>query len=180
MRLSADTLFCGAAFALQQCGFLLEDATVMMERHRWATAIINLIPPGARQFGPAFLQIRAVNTGSREAKVNGIMWKLGVMKPERFVVIPSLKYSSVCPIKREHGDEATYMFPVESFPGDSESVLTRLRGRRFPHLVARGLHAGVYLSTGHEFVRRPDKRVRDWMVLLANDPDGAAKLLELH
>lgn len=40
MHVSADTLFCGAAFALQQCGRHLEDATVLLEHGRHSGAAL--------------------------------------------------------------------------------------------------------------------------------------------
>ncbi len=139
-----------------------------------STAIYRLAAPGERfADAPEYLQIRAVNHGHRDATVNGLMWSYRPLFGKRRTVAqipPTDPKSSRLPIKLAFGDAARCFFTMGEFKAGVADFLDMLRQARFPKLAVRRLKAGVYTTTGQEFVRPIDKTVRDALLKWMSEP----------
>jgi len=135
-------------------------------RVRVSCAIVREIPTGQRLAGGAeFFQIRVVNRGFGEVVVSGIMWKQRGMRTQSYVVFPpDDAYSTKVPAKLQYGDQAYFFFPTATFSRLARELLKTLGSAGPSSLTLRLLSAGVYASTGEEFLSPLDGHIRKWLV----------------
>ena len=114
---------------------------------------------------PPFLRIGVVNRGFRDVVLSGIMWKqLGWRKQTYVGWSPVNAYSKQLPSKLQHGEEAQFFFPTDTFPALAITLLKTLRCSTRSSLKLRLLRVGVYASTGEEFLSSLDEHIREWLV----------------
>lgn len=137
-----------------------------MVKLRVTTGIYRLIAEGQRfSNGIGHLQIEATNVGFREAKIQGILWKTGFLRRQKYVQIPPRDpHSTKLPSKLEYGDKATFLFPLASLPVDGEPIFQRLATCRWPRFSVRYVRAGVYTSTGEQYLATIGKDVQKWFL----------------
>ena len=131
-----------------------------------SSAIVRTVTPGQTMAGsPEFFQIRVVNRGFREVVISGIMWKQSGWRKQVYVVFPPADaYSTKLPAKLQHGEQAHFFFPTETFPRLGSALLKTLNDSTPSSLKLRMLRVGVYASTGEEFLSRLDENIRIWLV----------------
>ena len=135
-------------------------------RVRVSCSIVRAIPTGQRLGdGAEFFQIRVVNRGFREVVVSGIMWKQRGLRRRSYVVFPpDDPYSTKVPAKLQYGDQVHFFFPTKTFSRSASELLKTFGAAGPSSLKLRLLSAGVYASTGEEFLSPLDGRIRKWLV----------------
>lgn len=115
--------------------------------------IYQLFTVGEKRGSPSeYVQIKATNTGFREVTITGIVWRAGFFRKLNFIQLPpSNVFSASVPTKIGHGEEATYLFPVENFVRGSEQIRRKISEFRIPALARKSLRVGISSSTGHVF-----------------------------
>jgi hypothetical protein len=128
-------------------------------------SVVSLFSQGQNLSGvPPYFNITVVNHG-REAVIKGIGWRQ--RWPTRHVwsqIPPNDPLSTKLPARLEFGDTATLLFPTTTFNADAKPILEHVKLSRFPKLTVRLLRAGVYASTGEEFLVRFDKHIRRFIL----------------
>ncbi len=128
-------------------------------------AVVRIAALGERfRDAPEFVEIRAVNHSHRDATVNGLMWAYEPLVGKRRTLVqiaPANPYSSTLPIKLAFGDTARFLFTIAEFKAGAADLVGLVKQSRFPKLAAGRLKAGVYTTTGEEFLRAIDKTLRD-------------------
>ena len=139
-------------------------------RVRVSSSIARVIPTGRRlKDGAEFFKIHVVNHGFRDVVVSGIMWKQRVLRRQSYGVVPPADpLSTKVPAKLQHGDQADFLFPTETFPLDSSELLKTLGTAGPSSLQLRLLSVGVYTSTGEEFLSPLNLHIRKWLIKQAS------------
>ncbi len=131
-------------------------------------AIYNIVAPGQRvSDSPEYVQIQVVNHGFRDATVNGIMWSYKPVLGRRrtFVMVPPANpYSSTLPAKIAHGDSANFLLTIDEFKRGADTLLDVVLKAKRPESAVGRIRAGVYTSTGDEFLTRIDKTLREQLL----------------
>ncbi len=117
------------------------------------------------QNSPQVIHVRATNEGFRSLKIAGVTWQLGQWRKKRFVVaLPGAGANSTkLPARLEYGDDASFYFPLQTFPGDAKVVLDAIKASKSPRRALKKLRVGVYTTTGHEITSPIDSTLRDWL-----------------
>ena len=111
---------------------------------------------------PQYFQIGAVNAGSRDATIQGLMWDYRPLlrRRKRLVMVPGGPGSTPVPARLQPTQQATFLFPLDQFEIGAKDLVALLREARYPKLAVRRLRAGVYTTTGEEVLRRLDGDMR--------------------
>lgn len=113
---------------------------------------------------PEYLSIRVVNDGFRDAVIQGVLWKIGIMKRARFVQMPpSPPLAPLVPHRIAPGDSAIFLFDRASFEKNANNLREALATQPLRWLVGERVFAGVLISTGDEFLVKPDTLVMKWL-----------------
>lgn len=123
--------------------------------------------------GQEFLEIRATNVGMRETKIQGIMWRAGIIRKKRYVQIPpDSPLSTRLPARLTYGDEACFLFPLDDLRKTPDPVGEAVRSARWPWLALRWVRAGVYTTTGDEHLGPVDRSA--WSEILHRESKQSA------
>jgi hypothetical protein len=142
------------------------------QRLRVHGSIVNVVGMGQTLAGaPEYFNLSVTNEGHRDAVINGIQWKVGVIKVRRYVQIPSgPPLSPTLPHRLAPGASANFMFPSATFVKETLSIYKH----SLRPLLDRKLRVGVWLSTGEDFVVRPDPTVfKEWKAAVGPPPKAA-------
>ncbi len=136
-------------------------------------ALVNIFTPGQPGPHPEFFQVRAVNHGGRDVIINGVGWRLVGLARRNWLVLPSGNpYSAKTPAKLAFGEEASFLYPTDTYTKDAEPLLRRIYDSWFPRLTVRLLRVGVFSSTGQQFFVPGDKHIRQFLLKQASAVPG--------
>jgi len=97
--------------------------------------------------GAKIVNIGVTNHTLRPVTVTGIGWRVGIVRRQHFLQVPSTadSLSAKLPTKLEYGEHANYNFPYDSFIGRSETITSHV-SIFFPWLSARFVRVEVSTS----------------------------------
>jgi hypothetical protein len=116
------------------------------ERPRIRTRITLSTIVGERQpiaQGLKVLDFSVCNLGARPITVKNLCWQTGVLRKRHYIQIaPSNAYSARMPVKLDHGDTATFVFPLDELPAKDDAVAKAVGDTWWPALAVRCVRAG--------------------------------------
>lgn len=133
-------------------------------RHRAKVTIKSVIVFNVPRTGDPerYVQFNVVNTGDRPIKITQIGWASGVFRKTNVVQHFTREKSSSMSIELAHGQNATWLVPVDQFgqfswENDIAAKLLQPAGV-LPIFTLRGV---VSTTVGRAFAARPDSTIRE-------------------
>jgi hypothetical protein len=148
---SAAGSFAAAFVALHLANRISQPKAKTSVGHR-----ILILPGELDKPVPEFVVFRIVNSGDRLIRVDGIGWKVGLLRKRAAMQMFETSMSSSLPVELTHGQEAKWFVPllereehwIDRFA--QEMLMPNYR------ISCATLHAEFYTSLGHVFATKPE------------------------